>query len=437
MNKASKVIIFRKCNLNYIYFLLYTISYIIILVIEDFLVLDEDFKNRESEKKTHYYELSLEILNLYIANISNFIAIIPYFIRKKLLGINNDNKEKEINLDRKSTKMSENKEQIELIYNDFAQYESEKRKKILMFYVFLVAAFDFLKDFSLIFFYIVFPKDKFHYAPFNGYVILDIILQFISSYLILKIHFYKLQYCSLYLNVAIFFSILIFDLLDIFVSKKIQGKIYIIYPFYIISYCLGYVYGKKAIILGYMSIYLIIIYKGVIKIILVAIFSSIVLIVKIDVFIDLGQYFSETKFILLIIAKVIANFFNDLFFWLIIDRFSPNYTPLILLVEEVCNFVEDLITKGVFEDMPPYKYVRILLYIISFIGVIIHNEIVVINICGLGSDTKYFLEHILKDEEEFSCSDNPNILKRYDSFIEMNYQNLNNENNERENSNDN
>ena len=143
------------------------------------------------------------------------------------------------------------------------------------------------------------------------------------------------------------------------------------------------------------------------------------------------------KFILLIIAKVIANFFNDLFFWLIIDRFSPNYTPLILLVEEVCNFVEDLITKGVFKDMPPYKYVRILLYIISFIGVIIHNEIVVINICGLGSDTKYFLEHILKDEEEFSCSDNPNILKRYDSFIEMNYQNLNNENNERENSNDN
>ena len=437
MNKASKVIIFRKCNLNYIYFLLYTISYIIILVIEDFLVLDEDFKNRENQKKTHYYELSLEILNLYIANISNFIAIIPYFIRKKLLGINNDNKEKEINLDRKNTKMSENKEQIELIYNDFAQYESEKRKNILMFYVFLVAAFDFLKDFSLIFFYIVFPKDKFHYAPFNGYVILDIILQFISSYLILKIHFYKLQYCSLYLNVAIFFSILIFDLLDIFVSQKIQGKIYIIYPFYIISYCLGYVYGKKAIILGYMSIYLIIIYKGVIKIILVAIFSSIVLIVKIDVFIDLGQYFSETKFILLIIAKVIANFFNDLFFWLIIDRFSPNYTPLILLVEEVCNFVEDLITKGVFKDMPPYKYVRILLYIISFIGVIIHNEIVVINICGLGSDTKYFLEHILKDEEEFSCSDNPNILKRYDSFIEMNYQNLNNENNERENSNDN
>ena len=183
------------------------------------------------------------------------------------------------------------------------------------------------------------------------------------------------------------------------------------------------------------------IFKGFIKIILVAIFSSIVLLVKIDIFVDLGKYFIGTKNIILIIAKIIANFFNDLFFWLIIDRFSPNYTPLILLAEELCNFVEDLIIKdGVFKVMPFYKYFRIFLYIISFIGVIIHNEIVVINICGLGSDTKYFLEHILNDEKEFSESDNPSILKRYDSFIEMNYQildNESNENNEGGNSNDN
>ena len=440
-SKKSKTIIFQKCDLNYIYFLLYTISYIIIIVIEDNLYLDEDFIEKENKEKTHYYSMALEILNLYIANMSNFLAIIPYFIRKKLSRENIDDNTIEKNLDKKNTLKSEYKEQYELIYNDFKYYETEKKTKILMLYVFLIAAFDFLKDFSLIFFYIVFPGYKIHYAPFNGYVILDIVMQFVSSYLILKIHFYKLQYCSLFLNVAIFLFILIFDLLDIFVSKTIEGRIYIIYPFYIISYCLGYVFGKKVILFGYMSIYLIIIFKGFIKIILVAIFSSIVLLVKIDIFVDLGKYFIGTKNIILIIAKIIANFFNDLFFWLIIDRFSPNYTPLILLAEELCNFVEDLIIKdGVFKVMPFYKYFRIFLYIISFIGVIIHNEIVVINICGLGSDTKYFLEHILNDEKEFSESDNPGILKRYDSFIEMNYQSLDNEsneNNEGGNSNDN
>jgi len=205
-------------------------------------------------------------------------------------------------------------------------------------------------------------------------------------------HFYKLQYCSLYLNVAIFFIILIFDLLDIFLFKKIEGRMYIVYPFHIIFYCLTYVYGKNVILFGYSSVYLIIILKGVIKFFLNILFSLIIGLVNREIILALGVYFSKPLYIFLIISKIISSFFSDLFFWLIIDRFSPNYTPLILLVEEICNFVEDILDDGIFKEMPWYKYVRIFLFIISFIGVIIHNEIVVINICGLGSDTKYFLE---------------------------------------------
>ena len=61
-------------------------------------------------------------------------------------------------------------------------------------------------------------------------------------------------------------------------------------------------------------------------------------------------------------------------------------------------------------------YIRIFLYIISFIGVIIHNEIVVINICNLGSDTKYFLDLQVELEEQFANTDNPEIIKRYETF---------------------
>ena len=63
-----------------------------------------------------------------------------------------------------------------------------------------------------------------------------------------------------------------------------------------------------------------------------------------------------------------------------------------------------------------YIYIRIFLYIISFIGVIIHNEIVVINICNLGSDTKYFLDLQVELEEKFANTDNPVIIKRYETF---------------------
>ena len=215
--------------------------------------------------------------------------------------------------------------------------------------------------------------------------------------------------------------ILTFDLVDIFKFKIIKGYTYVIYPFYLIFYCLEYVLGKKVIMFGYISIYILIIMKGVIKLFFNLIFSLIVSLVKKQIFIKLSVYFSELKYILLIIAKIIANFFNELFLWIIIDRFSPNHTPLIIIGEEICSFVIDLIVTKKFFMMPVYKYIRIFLYVISFIGVILHNEIVVINICGLGSDTKYFLDTIAKSEEEYISSDDPDILKKFETLEMIKY----------------
>ena len=61
-------------------------------------------------------------------------------------------------------------------------------------------------------------------------------------------------------------------------------------------------------------------------------------------------------------------------------------------------------------------YIRIFLYIISFIGVTIHNEIAATNICNLGSDTKYFLDLQVELEEQFANTDNPEIIKKYETF---------------------
>ena len=119
---------------------------------------------------------------------------------------------------------------------------------------------------------------------------------------------------------------------------------------------------------------------------------------------------------MLIIAKIITNFFTELSMWIIIDRFSPNYTPLIIIGEEKYNFINDLITTKNFLKMKDHKYIRIVLYIISFIGVILHNEIVVINICGLGSDTKCFYDVLVKNEEEYSNADDPDILKKFETI---------------------
>ena len=46
----------------------------------------------------------------------------------------------------------------------------------------------------------------------------------------------------------------------------------------------------------------------------------------------------------------------------------------------------------------------------------IHNEIVVINICNLGSDTKYFLDLEVKREELFMSTDDPDIIKKFETM---------------------
>ena len=394
-------IIFQKCNFNYIYFLLYILSFMTMLIIENYLYSDE-LKKRAQNNLCYF--ANKEMIEIFTFNLADFIAIIPYFIRKKLVQGNNDN--------------NEYKDKVKLIHKGV---DSILKRKAIIFYLFLISAFDFLKEFALFVYYLFFSEKNQDKIPFNYTVIFDIILQFIFSYLILRIPFYKLQHFSLYLNVVILFIILALDLIDILKHKIVDGNIYIVYPFYLIFYCLQYVFGKKIILYGYVNIYIIIIMKGVFKLIFNIIFSLILFKVKKEILITFALYFREKKYILLLFGKVITNFFSELFLWIIIDRFSPNYTPLIIIGEELCCFVIDLIDTKIFLHMGNHKYVRIILYIISLIGVLLHNQMIVINICGLGSDTKYFLDDIVKNEEEYNNTNDPNILKKFETMEMADY----------------
>ena len=405
----KKKIIFQKCNINYIYFFLYILAYIISLIIDHHLELREF---NDNDPDNIYFFINIDILEIYTFNLADFFAIIPHFISKKLSRseqiIDNNN---------------ENKEKTELIYNEAKITGAKLRPKTIFFYLIIIAAFDFLKDFMNILYYIFFPKFKNETNPFNHTVIFEIIIQFIFSYFILRIQFFKLQHFSLYLNIIIFIIILGLDLVDILKFTIVKGFIYIFYPFLLIFYCLKSVYGKKIILYGYISIYILIIMKGAIKLVFVVVFSLITLMIDNKIFKIFGIYFSELKYIFLIIAKIIINFFIELSLWITLDRFSPNHTPIIIIGEEICNFVEDLLNKdSKFKKMNGHKYIRIFLYLISLIGVLIHNEIIVTNICGLGSDTKYFLDIVVKTDEEFTKSDNPDILKRFETLELMSQQ---------------
>ena len=67
-----------------------------------------------------------------------------------------------------------------------------------------MAFLDFLQKFVAVLYSMINHGHGFDIYPFSCYIPFEIILQFIVSYFILKIAFYKLQYFSLFLNLSIF-----------------------------------------------------------------------------------------------------------------------------------------------------------------------------------------------------------------------------------------
>ena len=328
----GKKIIFQKCSFNNIYFLLYIIMDFINLLIEYHLYPNKNDINEPVFK----YQLSFQVLNfIYIYNLSDFFAIIPYLIRKRLL------KKKKMNIHIKSEGNNSNLEDPSLIYTDKNVLFFKKKKKAIILNLIFISILDFLQTFSKVLFSIIYPDKEITIYAFSCTVPFEITLQFVCSYFILKIHFYKLQYFSLLLNLGIFIIILIIDLINILKFDSFNGKMLYFYAFNIIFYSIEYSFVKKILLYGFISIYFLMLIKGCIVFFLVLLFSLIMFLVNKDNFSRIIFFLTHKKYIWLTIAKIFTNFFLSLFLWLIIDRFSPNYLPFSLLSREVIYIIID------------------------------------------------------------------------------------------------
>ena len=77
----QRKIFFQKCNFNYIFFVLY----ILVFFLNIYIGFDNYAEKFGIEQKKEEYYLPLQIMHLYISNLSNFLAIIPYLIRKRII----------------------------------------------------------------------------------------------------------------------------------------------------------------------------------------------------------------------------------------------------------------------------------------------------------------------------------------------------------------
>ena len=214
---------------------------------------------------------------------------------------------------------------------------------------------------------------------------------------------------------------MIIDIINIVKHESFDPYALVFYIIYLLL-SVEYALGKKVILFGYISIYLLLLMRGFIKIIFTVLLSVFFIIFDSEVFINLGLYLKQNKNTIYSISNIFIFFSQDIFLWLIIDRFSPNYIPLAYIFKQISDFlIEIIITKNI-EDSNPMGwdlYFRIFLYLILIISVMIHNEIIIINVYGLGSNTKYFLDLKYNNELLYYETDNPEILERFQTYIEL------------------
>ena len=157
-----------------------------------------------------------------------------------------------------------------------------------------------------------------------------------------------------------------------------------------------------------LSPYSLLLYKSIYETIFLAIFSIPFIFIKIkdenidneSIFIGFKEYLTGINFLYSFLI-LFCNFFYRLFIMIIIDRFSPNHLPLAYTLDSFGLTLSTIIQLAIENKYINWNYYAMFaVYIILLIAAMIHNEIFIINKCGLNEKTKYFLDIKLNEENK-------------------------------------
>ena len=408
-----KCIIFQKFTLNYLFFLFFLVISIIRKRLTDPLF---EHKNKKSE----YFLL------MYVAVLSHFLAIIPFLIRKYLSKRKNENQENEKPLDINSNK-------IVFIH-------TKNTTKYLFKYTILVSILDFAGEASVFLFYVINNKKEIiSLYALNTYLIFNTVMQYITNYILLKSYFYKHHWLSMFINIFCVIISLSMDIV-IIIQKSITDYRYYIFILVrlirIIFFAFKNNYTKIVFNSELLTPYSLLLYKAVYETIFLAIFSIPFIFIKItedninyeNIFVGFKEYLTGIKFLFSLLI-LFCNFFYKLFIMIIIDRFSPNHLPLANTLDSFGLTLSTIIQNAVEHKHTSWNsYAMFGVYIILLIAAMIHNEIFIINKCGLNEKTKYFLDIKFNEEnknqylvpKEENEDDGENDIEKNDILLEDN-----------------
>ena len=366
-------------------------------------VFEPDFENENDYKLKSYFD----ILSNFIGD---FLAGIMIIVNKFR---DNDNSNKLTTTQKLKTKKA--------------------MKKKFFFYLSIIAIIDFLVQLCLSSFLFSYTIPKLMIEK-NGQitikeedlyfvVLIDIISRYFFSRLFLNSYFYKHHILSIIITCIGFIPLTIINIKDIFMGITSFKGIYLFqHIFMTIIYSLEDVLNKICLNQLILRPYELMFYKAVFQIIII-IPISIYAFLAID---QIDYEYFDTKFIIYRLSFIISNIFRTWSLITIIELINPNHLSVLKSSEFVVLFLAVLIFK---KSRNKYNYYEIndLVYIfgaiccvISLIGSIIHNEIIIINKCGLLECTDYYKAEIkgfYGGDEDLEIDDQKKRINTQDSLL--------------------
>ena len=376
-----KFITFQKPNIYHFFFL----GYFLALFSKDCLIyyLSDNYKYKSGQ-----------LYGMYIYFFSHLLSFIPYFISKCL--------------SKRKIKVDTINSDETYIYNDvITQYED----KYVFKQILIVSLFSFFSEAVYYIFYLINNNlDAVTTYSLGIYLILNTVVIYLVSYLLLKTYFYKHHYLSLFINSICFLISLICDIITIIYLNKKAVNYYInilIRIIKLILLCFLFSYSKMILNSSFLSPYSLIAFRSIYEFVYLALFSIPLIFINIKefnnnediIFKSFMQYLKGIR-ILYSILLLIDDYLLDLFTMFIIHKFSPSHLTLAMILESFLNLLYKVIRNHI-EVKKVYwsDYVNIGLCLFLFIGSMIHNEIFIINKYGLNTKTQLYLNNEFIDEK--------------------------------------
>ena len=386
-SKKKKYFLFSKLQLKHLLFLFFFIISSCKRTAQIFL---------EKNQK-----LSIDFLKLYLYDIGDFLSVIPYIIMKKGM---------------ESEKISKQTQRVSCAGIKYRYFNDEKNKKNCIGFrkVLIFTIVDFVAQISPVIYYTIKADQKLEVkrANLNTAITFNIIFIMLFSYFILHTEFYRHHLFALLIDIFCFIFLSVFDFIKIYNETESISLMAIIYilikTINVILYSFENVLGKYLFLYNFISTYALLFYKSIYNFIFLIIFSSPFIFIKMGeengeskiIFSWIVDIFDNKIYYLIAIGYTLISFFYNNLCQKIIDVFSPNHFAISRVLENFAIFIIDLIINGI--DSELYLILRIIVYVLLIFSTLIFNEFLVINICGLGQNTKLFLDYKFERENSLN-----------------------------------